>query len=350
MAVIILLASFFLSIILTIAVRSLMLHLRIVDSPKVAKRKIHKKTIPLGGGLALYLSFFIILFLLYWSGYVGTSLSWKEIAALFVGGTILMIGGLIDDRYPMKARYQLFFPLVATACVILYGIGPTQVTNPFGGILYLDQWNIHFGVLGTFVVFADLLVFFWLMGMMYTTKLLDGLDGLVTGIVAIGALAVFFLTQQQEWFQPEVGYIAIAFAGVCLGFLLFNWHPAKIFLGEGGSLFAGFVLGFLAIVSGSKIATTLLVIGIPVLDIIRVMIRRYQLKRSVFEGDNEHLHFKLLQSGLSQKQTVLLFYAMALLFGLIGLFVQSSQKIIALVFLVVLMLLLAIWFSKKESV
>lgn len=349
MAAIVLLGSFFLSLISTVLVRSLMIRLRIVDRPKAAKRKIHKKSIPLGGGLAIYAVLCIALLVLYQGNVIGALFTSREIAALLLGSTVLIIGGLIDDKHPMHPGYQLLFPVIATLIVMIYGIGPTQITHPFGGTLHLDRWTFSFGAIGTFVVLADILVFLWLMGMMYTTKLLDGLDGLVTGIVCIGAITVFFLTRQPEWFQPEVGYVALAFAGACLGFLIFNWHPANIFLGEGGSLLAGFVLGFLAIVSGSKIATTLLVVGIPVLDIIRVMVRRWQLKRSVFEGDNEHLHFKLLQTGLSQKQTVLLFYAMALLFGLIGLYLQSSQKIIALVFLVVLMLLLGVWFTKKDK-
>lgn len=349
MAVVIFLLSTCISLILTVGVRYFMRRCNILDRPRVAERKIHKKSIPLGGGLAIYLTLLIVVFGLYQAGVIGDLLTWKEVAALLVGGGVLMVGGLIDDAYPMHPLYQLVFPVIASLIVIVYGIGPTEVTNPFGDVFVLDGWKISFGALGTFVVIADILVFSWLMGMMYTTKLLDGLDGLVTGIVLIGACTVFFLTEQAEWFQPEVGYVALAFAGACLGFLVFNWHPAKIFLGEGGSLLAGFVLGFLAIVSGSKIATTLLVMGIPALDIVRVMVRRKQLKRSLFEGDNEHLHFKLLKSGLSQKQTVLLFYAMALLSGLIGLFVQSSQKIIALVSLVVLMLLLGVWFTKKDS-
>ena len=186
------------------------------------------------------------------------------------------------------------------------------------------------------------------MGMMFTTKFLDGLDGLVTGVVAIGALIIFFLSRDPRWLQPEVALVALIFAGACLGFLVWNWHPAKIFLGEGGSLFTGFVLGTLAIISGGKIATTLLVMGLPALDVVRVIARRAQKKTSVFAGDNEHLHFKLLRSGLSQRQAVILLYSLSLIFGLSALVLQTTYKLIAFGILLLVMLLAAAWFARAE--
>ncbi len=337
MAFFIFLFALFLCFFLSIGVGMLMRKWGVVDRPKALARKIHKKPIPLGGGVAIYATVFLLLGVLYTTGLIGVQVGMKEILALFCGGTILMIGGLIDDKFPLSPLKQLVGPFLASLIVIFIGVKPLDIATPFGS-------TISFGS-----VISGIIVFVWLMVTMYTTKLLDGLDGLVSGIVAIGALVIFFLTRQTLWFQPEVGYVALVFGGASLGFLLLNWHPAKLFLGEGGSLFAGFMLGSLAIISGSKIATTLLVMGVPMLDVVRVIIRRIQLKKSIFVGDNEHLHFKLLQSGLSQKQTVLLFYTVALLCGLTGLFVQSSQKIIALLFLVVLMVLLGVWFTIKDS-
>lgn len=334
---------------LTIAVKYVMTRAGIVDVPKSSARKIHKKKIPLGGGLAMYLTFFLVVGMMYQSGGMENDVSARTLLALFLGGTVIMIGGLMDDYRPLTPLKQLIAPVIATIILIAFGIGPTEVTNPFGSVFRLDQWRVSLGAFGSFVVLADLLVFFWMMGMMYTTKLLDGLDGLVTGISLIGAIVIFFLTQQPEWFQPGIGRLALVFAGSALGFLFFNSHPARMFLGEGGSLFAGFIIGALAIISGSKIATTLLVMGIPMLDIVRVMIRRFQLRRSLFQGDNEHLHFKLLQSGLSHTQAVYLFYAMSLLFGLVALFVQNEQKVVALIFLVVLMMLVGVFFTKKDN-
>jgi len=341
--------TFFLSMITTGVVYVVMKKLRVTDNAKSEKRKIHKKKIPLGGGLAIFVSFFVIAGLLLLAGDIGTVIRPRHMLGLFLGGLILMVGGFLDDKYTMRPWWQFSFPVCAAILVIIFGIGSHTVSNPFGGSIALDQWVFSLGSLGNIVLLADVLVFFWLMTMMFTTKFLDGLDGLVTGVVAIGALMIFFLSTSAAWYQPEVATLSIVFAGACLGFLLWNWHPAKIFLGEGGSLFTGFLLGALAIMSGGKVATTLLVVGLPMLDVVRVLVRRIQKKKPVYVGDSEHLHFKLLDSGLSQKQAVLLFYTISLLFGATTLFLQSSEKIVALLFLLVLMLLLGIWFSKKEG-
>ncbi len=340
--------TFFASLFATALVRILMQKYHIVDAPRTEKRKIHKKKIPLGGGMAIFFSFFLITFLLL-SSHFGNDVLPRHIWGLFWGGLVLMIGGLLDDKYNLRAKKQIIFPILAATIIIAFGIGPHEITNPWGGVVSLDQWTLSLAGLGNWVILADLVVFFWLMGMMFTTKFLDGLDGLVTGVVTIGAMMIFALSLQEPWYQPEVALLSIIFAGSCLGFLAWNWHPAKIFLGEGGSLFTGFMIGALAIISGGKIATTLLVMGIPALDVIRVIIRRIQKKKPIHVGDSEHLHFKLIESGLTQKQAVLLMYAISFLFGVTTLFLQSSEKMIALVLLFILMLLLGVWFSKKKG-
>lgn len=341
--------AFFLTLFLTGLVRIVMQKFRITDNPKQEQRKIHKKKTPLGGGIALFLAFFVTAWFAYESGGLGQDILPKHLVGLFFGGLILMIGGILDDKKRLRARYQIWFPIAAALLVIVVGIGPHEITNPFGGTVDLSAIRIPVEGLGNLILFADIVTFFWLMGMMFTTKFLDGLDGLVTGVVGIGALMIFFLSLQDAWYQPEMSVLAIILVGVCIGFLFWNWHPAKIFLGEGGSLFTGFILGSLAILSGGKIATTLLVVGVPMLDVFRVIIRRLQKRQSIFKGDKEHLHFKLLESGLTQRQSVLLFYTISLLFGMTTLFLQSSEKLIALILLLVLMLLVSMLYSKKES-
>ncbi|EKD67675.1 MAG: hypothetical protein ACD_48C00273G0003 [uncultured bacterium] len=330
-----------LSFVATAIVRAVMRRYHIVDRPKGEKRKIHKKNIPLGGGLAIFIAFFVMVGIAYWIGLVGDTLSLDILIPIGIAGAVLMVGGILDDIKNLKARYQILFPILAASIVAFAGIGPEEITNPFGGTFALA------------LPLSGVLVFFWIFGMMFTTKFLDGLDGLVSGIVSIGAMMIFFLSRQEQWFQPEVATLALLFAGACLGFLAWNWHPAKIFLGEGGSLFTGFLLGVLGIVSGGKIMTTLLVVGIPFLDVIRVVMMRWIKKRPVYLGDDEHLHFKLLHSGMTQKQAVLLLYAISFTFGVTTLFLQSSQKIIAFAFLFVLMLLMAIWLqsdTKKKKI
>jgi UDP-GlcNAc:undecaprenyl-phosphate GlcNAc-1-phosphate transferase len=198
------------------------------------------------------------------------------------------------------------------------------------------------------VLFADLFAFVWLFGMMFTTKFLDGLDGLVAGIVTIAAVVMYLVSLQPQWYDPQVAMLSIIFAGTCLGFLIWNFNPAKIFLGEGGSLMTGFILGCLAIISKSKIAVTFMVVGIPMIDVIRVIIIRLRKGKPVYMGDREHLHYRLLESGLSHRQSVLLLYAISSLFGMIALFLQTERQFIALAFLFILMLLIGMWLSKRE--
>ncbi|PIR75431.1 MAG: hypothetical protein CO030_03465 [Candidatus Magasanikbacteria bacterium CG_4_9_14_0_2_um_filter_42_11] len=334
-------STLILSFVATAIVRSIMKRYRIVDSPKGEKRKIHKKNIPFGGGLAIFVAFFLMAGLAYMFELVGERISLSMLITIFVAGGVLMVGGILDDAKNLKARQQIIFPFLAAAIIAFVGIGPHIITNPFGGTFVLTS------------LFSGILVFFWIFGMMFTTKFLDGLDGLVSGIVSIGAIMIFFLSRQEQWFQSEVATLAIIFAGACVGFLVWNWHPAKIFLGEGGSLFTGFILGVLGIISGGKIMTTLLVVGIPFLDVIRVVIMRWIKKKPIYLGDDEHLHFKLLHSGMTQKQAVLLLYAISFSFGVTTLFLQSSQKLIAFAFLFLLMLLMAVWLQgsgKKKKI
>ncbi|OGH85097.1 MAG: hypothetical protein A2493_00900 [Candidatus Magasanikbacteria bacterium RIFOXYC12_FULL_33_11] len=340
--------TFGVSVITTFFLAIFMRKFGIVDKAGKEKRKIHKKTIALGGGLAIFFSFFLsVLIAWIFADNFTYEIVGRNLLGLFLGSFILVVGGMLDDKYNLKAKLQIVFPVLAALSIILAGIGPHIISSPFGGTIRLDFWQIHFGDWGTIVVVADLLVFLWLMGMMFTTKFLDGLDGLVSGIVSIGALVIFFFALQVQWFQPDVAMLSIILAGSTLGFLVWNWFPAKIFLGEGGSLLTGFLLGSLAIISGGKFAITLLVMAIPVLDVARVIVKRVQKKTPIYMGDSEHLHFRLVEGGLSQKQAVLLFYSISFLFGLSALFLQSKQKLFALILLFVIMLLLGVWFSKK---
>ncbi|MFH1947244.1 MAG: MraY family glycosyltransferase [Candidatus Magasanikbacteria bacterium] len=343
------LLAFILSFSITPIIRVVMRYFKIVDEPKLEKRKIHKKRIPLGGGLAIFVSFFVIIFLvLIFTDKLRNDVGLNHLLGFFLGGLVLMIGGFLDDKYRLKAKQQIIAPILATIVVIAFGVGPDIITNPVGGVINLQIFQLTLNNAVNWFWLADLVVFVWLMVMMFTTKLLDGLDGLVTGIVLIGALMIGFLSLQDLWLQPDVALLSFIFAGACLGFLIWNWHPAKIFLGEGGSLFMGFMLGGLAVISGGKIATTLLVLGLPMMDMVRVIFERIKKGQPIYVGDNEHLHFRLLKSGFSQKQAVLLFYTIAFLFGISTLFLQSSQKLVALLFLFVLMMLAGVYFSRKK--
>ena len=216
---------------------------------------------PLLGGLAIFLGFTVLLigYSLFTDLIPGGSIRPKHLAGIVIAGGLLMVGGFLDDKYNMHPLRQMIWPVAAILVVIASGIGIGYVTNPVGETLQLEQWSLalfsYKGATYHITLLADLFTFVWLLGTMYTTKLLDGLDGLVSGVGVIGALALFALSLTPEVMQPETALIAALFAGACLGFLKYNFSPAQIYLGEGGSLFVGFTLGLLAIISGGKIAT-----------------------------------------------------------------------------------------------
>ena len=330
------LLAFVLSASLVPLLRFLAFRWKILDQPN--ERKIHRRPTPLLGGLAIFVSFFAVLFLTK-DHLFPSALSISHWLGFFAGALILMIGGFLDDKYNLKPKWQILFPILAIVAVLLGGIEIPKISNPFGGFIFLDGQ-----------ILSAALIVFWLLGMMYTTKLLDGVDGLVSGLGMIGSLVIFLFTMTTQYLQPDIAWAAWLFVGATAGFLVFNWNPASIFLGEGGSLLIGYVLGVLAIISGGKIAIALLIMGIPILDVAWTIIRRTLKGKNPFRfADKKHLHHRLLAAGLSQRQTVLVFYSLAFFFGLSGLFLQSRGKLIALILLFVLMLFLVAYLSHLKK-
>lgn len=340
---------------LSLVVRRLALWLQIVDIPG-ENRKRHREVTPLLGGVAVFLSFwtiFAVAFFINRDLFIH-AVGPKQLLGVFLGSLIIMIFGFLDDKYTLRPRTQIWGPLLAAAVTLAFGVGVTFITNPFGGVIRLDQISFFGGVVGLWGIFpANFLTFGWLMGTMYTTKILDGLDGLVAGIAAIGALLIFLFTTFTKYLQPDVALLAIIFSGAILGFLVWNFYPAKIFLGEGGSIFAGFMLGVLAVISGGKIAIALLVIGLPALDLVWIIFRRVFWERhSLALADRKHLHYRLLDLGLTERQAVFSLYLFSAIFGGVALFLPSKEKLLALAILIVLMVILSVltvFWPKKDG-
>ena len=318
---------------------------KILDYPR-GERKIHSQPTPLLGGLAIYFTLVIMIVILGQNQQLlDTRIDVSMISWFLFSGLILMVNGYLDDKYQIKPYVSILGPILASLAVIIGGLKIVYVTNPGGGVLYLDQLFSALPGGGDFFIF--LITFIWLMGITYTTKLLDGIDGLASSIGLIASIVVFVVSLSWDVVGSTTSLLALTLAGALLGFLFMNWHPAKIFLGEGGSTFVGFSLGVLAIISGSKIATALLVMGLPVLDIFWVILRRWKKKRSWYQGDNEHLHFRLLRAGFSQQQVVMFFAAVSLAFGLVSIFFTTKTKIGALIILLATMAFLSTWLNYK---
>ncbi|OGF21244.1 hypothetical protein A2Y83_04340 [Candidatus Falkowbacteria bacterium RBG_13_39_14] len=367
--------SFIIAIPAVLIIKRLALKYKIIDDPAdSSERRLHSEPIPLLGGLAIFLGFFAIA--AYYAFrtdrilFSTSSILPKHLLGIFIGALILMIGGFLDDKYKLKPKYSIIAPILASIVVIISGVAITYITNPFGGVIKLDLWKI--------VLFkwnrlpykislpSDLITFFWILGMIYTTKLLDGLDGLAAGITAIGAIVIFGASLSKVYIIPQVALLSIILAGTAAGFLIFNFNPAKIFLGEGGSTMCGFLLASLAILSQGKIAVTLLVMGIPILDVLWVIGRRVfggyslfqrEVRRDfsevgsmgnrIFQADRKHLHHRLLDAGFSHRGAVLFLYLITAIFGITSLFLQSKGRFVALGMLFAVMVVVGIWAVRR---
>lgn len=292
------------------------------------------------GGVVLYMCLTgVVLYVALATPYLlERSIQLKHVIGITLAGGILMIGGYLNDMYNWKPRWQSMFAILAVIIVIASGIGIRQMTNPFGGIISLVWWEKTLfwwqGIGYRLTLPADLFTFFWLLLLTSTTKFLDRLDGLVSGMTVIGALMIFFLATATKYVQPEVGMFAMIVAGAFLGFFIWNWTLANMFLGTGGSMVAGFFLGTLAIISGGKIATALLVLGVPVCDAGWAMIRRVVWQRQLSTSPtHSHLPSRLLDVGFSSRDVVVLLLTVSAVFGATTLFLQSAQKLLALLFI-----------------
>lgn len=320
------LIAVFIALIFSAAIRRAALRYQLVDVPDT-DRKLHARPTPLVGGVAIFAALIIAILLVVKLSPVLLSGGYeiKQFVGFVLGGSVLMVGGYFDDRYRLRPRIQLVFPLIAALIIMASGIGIHFITNPLGGVISLEWWRL-----------ADFFTVGWLLVTMYAFKVLDGIDGLSSSVGFVGCVITFLVSMRYPYNQPDAALLAIIAAGAFLGFLVLNFPPAKLFLGEGGSLFVGFVLGVLAILSGSKVATALLIAAFPLVDLVYVVCRRmFVLKKSPFVGDREHLHFRLLDLGLSPRAVVFVFVAFATLFGFATLLFPSFQKAVILLVLIV---------------
>lgn len=276
-------------------------------------RHIHKKNISRLGGVALILSF-IITVLLDRNLVISNSL-W----GMMSGGLVILIVGLWDDLREIDWRTQLFFQICIVSVLFIFGAKIKYITNPFGGVFYFDT--------NAKAIIGILITIIWALVLMNAVNWLDGVDGLSGGASLIAIMTIFFLSLKPEINQPPVAIITIILAGGLVGFLFFNFYPAKIMAGTSGAFFMGFALVGLSIFAGTKIATTLLVMTIPVIDFFWVIGTRIKNGKSIFSPDQEHLHHRLLKLGWSQRKISLFFYIITLAIAMLALNISTFGKI-----------------------
>ena len=324
------------------------------------ERDIHNKPIPRIGGVAIFLSFLVISFVVLryiLPGYqfTGDGLWFgvdRHLVAIWLGGTIIAISMLMDDLFNLRAWQKLIFQILATLVIIGAGIGIDRLTIPFGGSLnlnslYIPILTLH-GITYHFSLWSDILTFIWIIGMMNIINFVDGVDGLAGGVSVIAALTIFMLSVSVAVAQPQTAMIAIILAGSTLGFLIWNFPPAKIFMGDAGSMFLGFLLGVLTLISGGKLATVFLVLGFPIIDGLLVVGGRLRRGQNPFTTpDKTHLHHRFLKAGYSPRQAILSIYAISFLFAWVALRSTTLNKIIAAIVLIILVFALTRWLNYK---
>jgi UDP-N-acetylmuramyl pentapeptide phosphotransferase/UDP-N-acetylglucosamine-1-phosphate transferase len=198
------------------------------------------------------------------------------------------------------------------------------------------------------LVIAYPLTIFWVMGMINTVNWLDGLDGLAAGVAAIAGL--LFAIHAYRLGQTTVALFPLALAAACLGFLPFNFHPARVFMGSSGSMLLGFALASLAILAPAKVATALLVLGIPIIDVAWLTIRRWRTRGNPMLAGRDHLHYRLLDLGFSQRQIVFFYYTLCTMFGLLALLVADRLvKLLVLGVMGTLTLILLWWLARDDK-
>jgi len=280
----------------------------------------HAKPMVRLGGIAIFLAF-LVSFLIF------LDLDTPRIG-LILSISIIFLMGLIDDIFNLKVFFKVIFQLMAVAVAIYFGIHIDQVANPFGGVVILTQfWDIC-------------LTAIWLLLVTNALNMFDGLDGLASGVTSIFSVTLFWLSLFVVVNQPETAIIAIILLGVMLGFLRWNWHPAKIFMGDSGSNVLGFLIATLAIISGAKLATAALVLAFPIIDVAWAFIRRVRQNKNPFLPDKEHLHHRLLSVGVAHKNVVLIILSMVALLGFVSLLSGTKIKIFLMIGVAIFAILL----------
>lgn len=319
--------------------------LGLVDDPKTHRHPavIHQTPIPRAGGLPIFLAilFSILLFI---------TID-KKILGILGGSFLLVLIGLLDDKYDLNPYLRFLTNILAAAIVVGSGIGISFITNPLGGILRLDQIKITLNFLGSweFLVLANIFAIFWIVWVLNMLNWAKGVDGQMPGIAAITFLTLAVLTLRflkDDPTQMDVLRLSLIGAGASIGFLIFNFHPAKIFPGYSATVL-GFLIAVIAILSQAKVGTALLVMAIPAIDFFFTIIRRISQGRSPFWGDRLHLHHRLLDLGFSQRQIALSYWAVCAILGTLSLFLRPTQKIFAIVFLGAIVLGGIIWTQKQ---
>lgn len=312
----------------------------LVDLPN--ERKIHKKPVSRLGGVAIWsstmLTFLLLVFLSYYP--YGSLLS-----GILLGGSLMFLLGLVDDVYNLNAKFKLFIQIAIVTIVYLLGVKIDTIYNPFGGVFQLGWLSYPITLL-------------WIVGICNAVNFIDGVDGLAGSVITVNSITLAIVAVSMTPSNSISALIAFILAGSMLAFLAYNFNPAKIFMGDSGALFAGFLLASLSITGVMKTATLAIflpfvVLAVPIMDITFSSLRRILKGTSPFVADAEHIHHKLLKAGFSQNKTVAILTLVAIVGGAIATALVGSigHYIIYMVILLLIMFGLSlIAITRKKNI
>ncbi|WP_462410965.1 glycosyltransferase family 4 protein [Neobacillus sp. Marseille-QA0830] len=315
-----LILCFVLSVVITPLIKKLAFIIGATDRPN--QRKVHQSIMPRLGGLAIFVSFLAGILLLRPENQFS--------AAILLGCFIIVLTGLLDDLFELPARYKLIGQLLAALGVVFLGdLQVVFINLPFGGQVQFGLFSVPFTLL-------------WIVGITNAINLIDGLDGLAAGVSSIALITITGIAFiQGNLFVVAVGLIVLTST---LGFLIYNFHPAKIFMGDTGALFLGYIISVLSLLGFKNITfisfvIPVIILGVPISDTIFALLRRVIQKKPLLAPDKSHLHHCLLRMGYSHRQTVLIIYAMAAFFGLVAI-IYSQARVGGALFLIAVVILL----------
>jgi len=321
----------------------------IIDDPKnkTHPKIIHTYPVPRGGGLSIF------------AGIALTSLIFlpidKHLIGILLGLTVLVVLGLIDDRYNINPYKRLAVQFLAAAIPIATGIGIAFMNNPFGGIIDLTQPRFYFQLFGqqkSIWILSDIFALFWMVFIMNILNMgAKGVDGQLPGVVSISALTIALLSLKHsaDITQWPVIILALIISGSYLGFLPWNIFPQKIMPGFSGSIIAGYSLAVLSILSTTKVGTLLVVLGIPMVDTGYTIIRRVLSGKSPVWGDAGHLHHKLLNAGFNKKQVSYFYWGFTVVLGIVSLYLNTSFKFYTIIGVVLFVGGLLLWLTYNSK-
>lgn len=307
-------------------------HIGAIDVPK-DERRVHSKPIPKLGGLGIFIGFLF--------GYMLFGIQSIQMNSILIGSFIIIIYGIIDDIKTLPAKYELLGQFLAACTIVFYGQILLSNITAFG-------YEIEFGI------FAYPITIFFILGCTNVIRLIDGVDGLSSGLSSIFYLTIGIIAFFQGRVETLEIILTFIMLGATAGFLVHNFYPAKLFAGEAGSAFMGFTIAIISLLGykGTLLTSVLVpltILAVPILDTLFAILRRRLKGKSIFEADKEHLHHQFMKMNFSQRRTVIIIYAIDILFSIASIFYALRDPFIGMIIYLVL-LVIVIWIVLHTSI